>query len=238
MIELRDDPKQWTSAFHKAPSSFDVKAYQAKIDKITGLAKDHSIIRVVWGGEMEEQKAVAFTSHGTEAQTETVGSHTTRVKGVPRKVRIRRWIFEEYQPPAQIAQNSFVRLPGAGGIYIPPSLVQERQTGKWNKWFPVCDHSNCLPEDCNSTEYFCFGDYKEPDNKELQMIAKITRARTEAANTPDPFEALSEFDLGFIEKQAQDEIAAIEAAEQAELDEYYADFKKTAARAAVTVTGK
>lgn len=229
MTALRDDPRNWTDGFTPAPSNFDVKAYQAEIDKITGLARGHRIIRVVWGASQEIEQELDFTAHGTAAMVVKVGKYRTRVKGVPRKVRIRRWIFEEWQPPQQLPNADFIRVPGAGGIYVPPSVLEQRQKGVWNRWYPACDHSKCLPSDCNSDEYFCFGDYRHPDISDLRKIARITRKRLENEH-PDPFAPIPQEVIDRNFREANEQREEIERRKQEAIDSVYDDFERTLGR--------
>lgn len=231
---FRDDPRNWKDVYSKAPSNFDVAAYQQRIDAITGTVNGKSIIRVVWGGEHEMQIAKEVTSLGTATELVKVGMHRTRVKGVPGKVRIKRWIFEEYQAPAQIPQDMFVRMPHASGLYLPPQMVQERIHGRYEKWYPACDHSKCLKEDCESTDYFCFGDYREPDERDLQKIARITQKRLQMSHA-DPLSPISEWWREQWEREAMAEVNEKERKEQESLDEFYDDAKKIMSR--VTTSG-
>lgn len=205
---MKDDPKEWKDEFSGSPSNFDKQLYQDKIDAITGKANGHPILRVVWGAEMERTEVTGFTSLGTAAQERVIGTHRTRVKGVKGKVRIKRWIFEQWNPPEQIGAPGYVRVPGAGGLYLPPQMVEASQKGFWEKWYPVCDHTKCLPEDCDSTEYFCFGDYREPDQSDLDKIARITRRKFENG-VNDPFTPVSPNAVAKANRQGLDQQAEL-----------------------------
>lgn len=234
MPELRDNPGEWDDKFRPAPSHFDRAAYQRKLDEICGTARGHSIIRVVWGAEEEMDAVVQYTSHGTAAETRRTGRHRTRVKGVPGKVRKRRWIFEEWQAPEQIADPGYVRLPEAGGLYVPPSIVKEKRQGKWIELYVVADHSKCKKEDCDSFEYFCFGDYREPDESDLVKFRRLTRKRSELERV-DPFTPVSQKKINLWNKQAMDALEERDRAEEENSNAYRRDVQDTLSR--VTTNG-
>jgi hypothetical protein len=80
-------------------------------------------------------------------------------------------------------------LPWAGGLFVPPSVVEAEAKGEWVEIYIVADHTKCLPEVCNSLEYFCFGDYREPGAEDLQKFARVTSRKFEQ-DVVDPFSPL------------------------------------------------
>jgi len=226
-MSLKDDPSLWRDEFSPAPTGFNRIAFQKKVDDICGTARGHSIIRVVWGAEEEIPEAAGFTHLGTAVEHKMVGRHRTRVRGVKGKVRKRRFIFEEFQAPEQVPQDDYVRIGGAGGLYVPPSLVEERKFGKWNELYIVADHSKCDPIICNSLEYFCFGDYREPDGSDLAKLGRITARRNADEHLVDPFEPVSQRAVNHFQKLANEETDAKESMESDANEERWADHRKT-----------
>lgn len=232
MTDLINNPGNWTDAFFPAPSNFDRKAYQKQLDEVCGTVRGgHSIVHVVFGSEEEIEVDKQFTLHGSSAERVTVGRHRTRVKGVPGKVRKRRWIFEEWQPPEQIPDEGFVHMPGAGGLYLPPHVAQEKLQGKWLEIYIVADHSSCDSEVCNSFEHFCFGKYRHPNEYDLQKFRKLNyRKKALALDAIDPFEPISESRVARFNKEAIETVEELER-EQDEHDRaFYADAQKTLSR--------
>jgi hypothetical protein len=233
--QFRDDPSNWTDDHSPAPDNFERQAFQQKLDEICGTARGQSIVRVVWGGEEEIEVPVDFTTHGTATEYRKIGRHRTRVPGVAGKVRKRRWIFEEWQPPEQIPQDQFIRLPWAGGLFVPPSVVEAEAKGEWVEIYIVADHTKCLPEVCNSLEYFCFGDYREPGAEDLQKFARVTSRKFEQ-DVVDPFSPLGQNKINLFNKRAIENVENREREEDEALQATYTDVRETLSR--VSTSGK
>lgn len=228
-MTIRDDPKGWSDEYFPAPSNFDRRSYQKELDLVCGIAAGTSIIRVVWGAEEEIEAPMAFSSMGHAVESTRIGRHRTRVKGIPGKVRKRRWIMEEFQAPAQVPDNAYVRLPGRGGLYLSPQLVAEKRSGKYLELYIVADHSKCLIEDCSSDEYFCFGDYRQPDQTDIEKLRKITAKRLTQAHA-DPFKPISQNAVNLWNKEADEELTRIERDREDKSSEFYRDAEKTLSR--------
>jgi hypothetical protein len=237
MTFIRDNSSDWNADYYPAPANFDRAGYQRQIDRIVGTVGGHPIIRIVWGAEEETEAAAQFTGHGTATKMVRIGRHMTRVRGKVTKVRKRRWIFEEWQPPQQIVGEGFIQVPGAAGLYLPPTFAQEQTKGKWLELYVVADHSKCRREVCDSFEYFCFGDYREPDNSDLNKLATITALKAGVDN-PNPFAPIGQNKINLYNKQATEEVEQKEAERQTELDTEYGDVKKTLAKVSTSGGGK
>jgi len=170
--KLRDNPRGWTNEF-TSPPSFDKEGFQKQIDEICGKG----VIRLVWGAAEETEQASSVGSLGQILERERVGRYQTRIKGTFGRVRINRWILEQYETPEQCGVDELmVRMPN-GTLYVPPDIAEMRRKGRWKLVDVICDHSKCPEEICASTEYYCFGDYQEPSNFDLENLRKQTRER-------------------------------------------------------------
>lgn len=220
--------KDWTDGFYPCPVGFDLEGYQAKIDRICGTAREHSKVRVVWGAAEEELKAEQVGSLGTALGYKKVGRYLTRVKGIRNKVRIRRWIFEEWQPPEIInIDEHHIKMPGTSGLFIPPSFSDINHKGDWELMYVVGDHTECDKDVCNSLEYPCHGKYRVPNNSDLQLLMRITGAIQDNALNIDPFSPLSQNIREALAKKTANKLIADREAVQAEEDAYFEDKKST-----------
>jgi len=220
------DPKNWTNEFFPAPP-FPREAFQAELDRICGKARGQSKVRLVFGSEEEELADAQISTLGVGLGRHKVGRYTTNRDG--RKVRIRRWIFEEWQPPEQLHEG-FVRMPGSG-LYIPPNERQKLHKGVWNLIYTVADHSrcNCAPED-----YSCFGAYRPPGPQDLKNFMRMTAAMQEDQIKADPFSPLSQEMISKLQRKANAELEAYEKQIEREEEEYYEDRRKTRRRHSVS----
>ena len=186
---MRNNPRSWAARRTLAPSTFDKAGFQSRLDEICGKG----VLRVVWGGEEETTEAAIVGSLGQTVETKRVGRYQTRIRGTHGRVRINRWILEQFYTPEQLGVSEmYVRTP-RGGLYVPPELAEMKRSGKWVMVDVIADHSKCPEEICASIEYYCFGDYREPNNFDLEQISKQTREREQAAKpsviaAPDAFE--------------------------------------------------
>lgn len=226
-------PENWTAGYSKAPE-FDRRSYQQKLDAIVGTARGQSIIRLVFGSEEEVEQIGVVTTPGGAVNKVMVGRYLTRVRDVPGEVRTRRWIFEEWQPPEQFAHNDpLVQIPGSG-LFAPPQLAKEFRFGRWNLVYVVADHSECDPSVCSDdgsvdadAGYFCFGSYRAPNEKDLQLWRRVTAQRKEMGNVPNPFAPVPLDTVELYNKQSDDQADEDERAEQQEIDDRYEDVNKT-----------
>lgn len=216
------EPKYWTDERFPAPL-FDRYAIQKELDRICGTADGHSKIRLVFGSEEEELKESQISDLGTGLGVRKVGRYLTRIDG--KMVRIRRWIFEEWQPPELFAcDDGMVMLPGAGGFYVPPESTNRKIHGDWEMVYIVADHDRC---GCAPNDYSCMGEYRSPGAKDLKNFMRMTAAAQDAAIKADPFSPMSKEMLSKLQQAENQRLLEDELIRQAAEDEVFEDRAKT-----------
>jgi hypothetical protein len=216
------DPKHWTDEFHPQPE-FNLAGYQARLDKICGKANDHSKIKLVWGAAEEEVQAAQIGSLGMATKLVKIGRHLTRVRDKRERVRIRRWIFLEWQPPEPLAvENQYVQMPG-GGLFKPPSFNDINRLGDWELVYVVGDHSKCDKAVCDSLEFPCHGEYRKPDESDLKKFMRMTGATQDAMIQTDPFSPMSQEIMERLARRTAEVEAKRQQVIEAEEDAYYKD---------------
>lgn len=219
------DPKHWTPEFYPQPE-FDREGFQARLDKICGKVREHSKIRIVWGASEEEKVAEQISGLGTGLGYKMQGRFLTRVPGKTEKVRIRRFVFEEWQPPEiSSLEDRFITMPGSAGL-VRPATFDDHQ-GSWELIYVVADHSQCRKDVCDSLEFPCHGEYRKPDENDLNKFMRITGAIQDSAIQIDPFSPMSQEIMERLSKRTAETVAARSQAIEAEEDAYFEDRKQT-----------
>lgn len=199
--KLRDNPRSWTHDYTPAPAEFPRATFQQKIDALVGIARGgQSIIRLVWGAEEEKLRFDIENPHDT---TLKIPRYTTRIRGKEFKVRINRWILEEFVPPEQLEGMGEQYVRTNHGLFIPHQVKLDQQNGYYQCLYVIADHTKCEESVCNSDEYFCFGDYRVPDHTDLDKLRHIQylKAQSEASMQFNPYAPLPQHALDFWLKQ-------------------------------------
>jgi hypothetical protein len=203
------DPRTWTDAFCPAPlDGFNREEFQRRVNEIVGRAKDHDILRFVFGAEEEFEKSVVGSTIAMSVEIQQAGRYFTRVKGVKGRPRIRRWICEQWHPPDQFADPfAHVQIPGKDGLFVPRHLLDEQKNGRWEPVYVVSNHE--YPEhdefECEFGNYFCFGEYRRPDTSDLEKLRRVTARKRADGNQADPFAPVSQSKVNLHNKKAEEQ---------------------------------
>lgn len=204
---IKDHWSQWTRDFVPAPD-FDIESYQRKIDLIAGKSRDESILRLEWGGSGTVSKYTKWDSAGMPLEAELIPRHA-----IPRRnqildfiehIPIRRWIITQRQEPEQYgygddSDNTFTDEYGV------VCKISEKPKSFYTPLIYVGDHSKCPADCCANT--VCLGDYKAPDQSELDWITEATfKLASEFKN--DPYKAMSGDMLDEAAKDVLEEVDA------------------------------
>lgn len=171
---MRDHWSSWPDEYCHAPDSFDRKAFQEKLDTIASKSRERSILRLEWGGEETVKKYSRWDTFGRPTHETIEPKYKLRRKsssGVTELIPVRRWIITELCEPEQygLGNNEDIKFENEDGFLC-------QATEKPKEWYTplifVGDHSHC-PKTCCETR-ICLGDYKAPDNAELNWIKEKT----------------------------------------------------------------
>jgi len=108
MLEIYNDQTKWaTSGIFKQPS-FDVKAYQRKIDRIVGLSPSgHSIVQLKWAWECLKRENIAWDEFGNATESEWRQKYRALSIDIGNDdyvdISPPRWILEERFEPEALA---------------------------------------------------------------------------------------------------------------------------------------
>lgn len=206
-ILWKDNPKDWPAEYCLPYGSFNVKNYQEKIDNIAGKSRGRSILRLVWGASQE----IAIFRY---SEWDSFGRAISEVREPKYKIRrdgalagmilhvpVRRWIIEQLQEPEQyrIDEEEDTKFENEHGVTCK---VAEKPTEMYTPLIYVGDHSVCEPNCC--AKRLCLGDFKEPDQAELNWITRSTFQLSQEFNSKDPYRPFNDFDVARAAREAED----------------------------------
>lgn len=207
------------------PPAFNIAVYQEKIDAITGKSRGEPILRLEWGGDAYITRHDVWDEFGQPlssvklprfALSRTHPVDSSLVEYIP----IRRWIITQRQEPEQIEHESNTFTDNRGVT----CEIGDKPLADYTPLIYVGDHSQCSPDCCS--ERICLGDYKEPDNAELEWIAAATQ-KLHAEFKADPYSADNEMVVNdFVRDEIYKKEKEQEAAD-ADYELYFKDWWKT-----------
>lgn len=211
---IRDRVSTWTPEMVRPYTTFDRAAYQKKLDEIARLTQaGESILMVEWCGNASwlkgEKNEFGQIVNYKPVPRFAIKSMKPETFGQP--IPIRRWAILQNTDPGQ--------LDAMGGKNHDVLKVEEK--GFYTPWIFVGDHSKC--QNCGQDGKTCFGDYKDPDDAELQYIIECTLDMLNDKNAPDPRKGVSGADAAAYLPPAPDE-KEIEAKAEAENEEFIDDW--------------
>lgn len=201
---IRDHWADWDETYSPQPS-FDVKSYQEKLDQVCGKSRGESIMKLFWGGSETIVKYTKWGPDGQPTAVETVPRfaipRTSAIFGLRIYIPVRRWIICERMEPEQLGvgdetDNTFIDERGV-------KCYAGDKTDKKHLYVPyiyVGDHSKC-PDDC-CKDRVCLGDYKTPDQAELDYLLECTY-NLHKDFKGDPYSTLSDEILAEINREYQ-----------------------------------
>lgn len=217
-----DNPARWN--LYLRPW-FDVQSYQDRIDAKVGLNKNgESIIRLVWGQDVEQRLFEEFTPrYWTKRKRQGVEYTYWRVP---------RWIFEKRIEPEQYAPNwnaTRFSLLDESGV---PLNKGDAPVEYFTFAYTAAVHENFGMDQgqpaCCARHYYtdrsrCWGEYRNPNDFDLQLVSQAVR-EMEAQKHIDPYAPLSASQLAEAEvaanMQAEEAARQFEEYEQAMIRDY------------------
>lgn len=161
---IADRASTWGAELSPAPP-FDVEGYQNKLNRIAGFTQQgEPVLRLVWGGERFRYQVTKFDSFRNPLEWGKVPQYaflSKKQETFGQRIPIRRWIIEENTDCGQ--------LEAMGG---KTGNIRTEEKGFYTWKIIIADHSKC--GNCKADEGKCFGDYKEPNDAELNLIRQWT----------------------------------------------------------------
>jgi hypothetical protein len=218
--EWYSDPKNWTAPGIWKPPPFDVAAYQARIDRIVGLsASGDSIIRLSWAWDCRRWENYEWDEFGNAVKGEWRQKYRalTVELGNEQYVDISPpfFVLEERFEPGQYERSwngvRYVHDPLACrkclsesvGLFVPSQSCTRRDVHGaapregWYNLVPdgiIATHKRgkkCCRRLWKASREICYGQWKLPDETELNVLSGAVRAR-EKDRFVNPHEELSE----------------------------------------------
>jgi hypothetical protein len=242
----KNKPSTWAcSEIYTPPASFDVAGYQSQIDEILGLSDTGMpMVRLVWAGDRKKCYSkfyVTWKPDGFGLSSELRAKYkymSLQVPGTSDVIDIPppRWIFEQFEHPGQYAasweaarfQNGREMRPGH-----PPN-------GYYSHLLTIADHG-ASKECCKKAtedKVVCWGDYREPDTKDLGILrkAKFLRDQDRFVDTTKP---LDEDTLNILGKETDDRVAEQQKIIDKKVEEYIDEnFLELCEAVGIPVTGR
>ena len=195
--------------------NFDVKAYQAKIDKICGLTpKGKSTVILSWMPDIEN-----YTRYYSEWDTAGFGTETVlRCQYVERTVvkngrqidiPPNRWALKQWQDGSQYAAIDD-KLRWLQKQVGQQRLLRENRPalpteGRYIPLISIGKHNSFCCKEAKGQGFRCWGEYREPDESYLTLLKKAV-AQREKENGQNPNEPISQRTLMEAAKEAAIEI--------------------------------
>ena len=215
-----NDPATWGQKAIYQPPSFPVADFQKKIDKICGTAPSgEPMVRLVWAASKEcfTKFFNVWDSFGFGVFSELRAKYryaTIEINAVDKiDVPPPRWMLEDRVDPVQYAatyeQTRWVwNQDEQRQVERAPKI--DLTKGYYAPLLTVARHGVCC-KTAKANGVVCWGEYKQPTETELKILARAVERRDAAAKQQSPFEALSNETLEQADKEIGDAQAAIKA---------------------------
>ena len=178
-----------TKEVHQPPSSFNVAAFQAKLDKIFGLAPNGMpIVRLVWAGDIAKCYSRFYTEwtnagFGTESELRAKYRYATiKIPGTTDYIDIPppRWIIEDREDASRYASIwQQTRWQNGKEMRPPPPL-----DGYYCHLMTIAKHDASCCNQAKEDRVVCWGQYRKPDARDLAMLNKARQARDADVHIP------------------------------------------------------
>lgn len=214
---IQDRVSTWGLEMVRPYTTFDRAAYQKKLDEIAGLTQGgESILQITWAGNASwlQGKKNAFGQVVDYELKPRYAIKSLKPETFGQPIPIRRWVIEENTDPGQ--------LEAMGGKNH--DAIKAPEKGFYTAWIFVGDHSK--HQNCGQDGKTCFGDYKDPDEAELQYIIECTLNILNDKKAPDPRKGVNAAHAQAYLPPAPDE-KDVEAKAEAENEAYVDDWMKT-----------
>lgn len=173
-----NNPHTWADkAIHTPPISFDVTAYQKKLDALyPPKTEGRPEVRLVWAPSIKDCYTRRYSAWSKISNLGTESELRAKYKYAEIKIENDlyidipppRWIIEERNDLGQVGQSWEAGRWAKDGREMFPPLPPE---GFYSELFKIVRHdADC----CNNKpkNIVCWGKYREPDEKDLEVIKK------------------------------------------------------------------
>lgn len=192
-------PETWADPALHSPPSFDVEAYQTRINDILGLSETGMpVVRLVWAPDITKCYSKFYTSWiglmGANSELRAKYKYATiQIPNTPDQIDIPppRWILEEFHHPGQYTAAWEQTRFNKDGYEIRPAPPTD---GYYDELLKIAIHN---PKKCCKQaikrKVVCWGRYRQPDTKDLDVLRKA-KAKRDAAPFIDVTKPLTEID--------------------------------------------
>lgn len=225
---IKDHWSDWDEKFISAPE-FDVNLYQEKLNTVCGKSRGEPIMKLIWGGDATITKYTGWNSSGEPIKADIIPRfaipRTHPIFGHKMYIPVRRWIICERSEPEQRLpdDNSDNKFTDENGITCEVA-DKTQHAHEYLPYIYVGDHSKCPPDCCS--ERLCLGDYKHPDNAEIDYLIECTY-KLRKDFFCDPYSPVNKAQVARILKEYNDEQEKRREAEEIDLEAENKEWLKT-----------
>src|SRR5262245_43170426 len=206
-----DHVERWASPNIWEPPTFDVVKFQERIDNVIGTADGKPIVRVIWAWQSREFFHTKFDDLGKPTRGEHRAKYRFMTVKLPNDedvdISVPRWILEQRYEPGQYyqswQQSRYIRNPETG------RLEDKRGEPPADGWYgylrTVAEHDPdeaCCDRAWRDHRRRCWGYYREPGQKDLDILQKAVYLRDHDPQKYSPHEPLPEEALDELQRLA------------------------------------
>lgn len=240
MHPVFDNPAKWGSAGIWHPPSFNIKKFQKKLDRICGTSNGKPIVRLTWAWDAQT-KDFYYThwdafGRGIKAEYRYKYRFMTIPLGDGDSMDIPppRWILEQRYEPGQYGPVWEQSRWQTRNINDETRRFELRPAAPPDGWYgmliTIAEHEpdgSCCVRSIRERGAACWGLYREPAEKDLEMIAAAVRRRDADPQKWSPHEPLPMEAIAEIERSAFEEAEAADRNDRRQLDDVWHDFVYT-----------
>lgn len=214
-----NDCKHWADAgIWDRPSDVDVEKYQKRLNQIVGVSESgQPIVRLKWAWECRDWTTCEWDSFGIATKSEWRARYrflTVKVGDDYADLSIPRWVLEERYEPGQYESS----WEASRWAFDPELGVSKDIAGPLPRegWYKalydvgiICTHDKdgaCCKRLQDLNRQQCWGYYKTPGERELQMLARAVKLRNESGLFSNPHAPLPSEVVQRLHKESIDRV--------------------------------
>lgn len=203
---IYNNPLNWGDAgINHAPADVDVVAYQKRINQICGVsASGHPIVRLKWAWDAREWSNCEWDAFGIATKGEwrqTYRFLTVKVGEEYVDISVPRWVLEERFEPGQYEDSwDASRYVYDDDLGCAKDVMGEMPRDGIYKMIwsvgMICTHDanrKCCERAQELERSFCWGYYKTPGDKELEMLGRAVQERDSGDLRASPHDPLPDY---------------------------------------------
>jgi hypothetical protein len=208
---LYDNPLRWCSPGIWEPPTFNARKFQKKLNRICGTSDGKPIVRLVWAWQSREFFHTEFDSLGKPTKGEHRAKYrfitVTLPNGDEVDISVPRWILEQRFEPGQYWES----WQRTRYIYDPliGRHVDKRGEPPADGWYgylrTIAEHdpdNACCDRAWRDHRRRCWGYYREPGEKDLDILRRAIALRDADPYKHSPHEPLPEYALDELQRLA------------------------------------